>query len=189
MEKTICVYFGTSNLNKFKEINLIFNKKSSLQVRHAPISLVEIQSENLEEIAINSLKTGSMEFKDRPLFVEDSGLFIKSLGGFPGPYSAYIFGTIGNDGILKLLSGKGNREAFFQSTIALLVAGDISVFTAKVKGRISREKCDFGWGYDPIFIPDSNPNSTYGEMGEEKQWLSHRYFATMKLIAYLEKSF
>ena len=127
MEKTLCVYFGTSNMNKFKEINLIFNKKSSLQVRHAPISLVEIQSENLEEIAINSLKTGSREFKDRPLFVEDSGLFIKSLGGFPGPYSAYIFGTIGNDGILKLLSGKGNREAFFQSTIALLVAGDIRV--------------------------------------------------------------
>ena len=39
----------------------------------------------------------------KPLIVEDDGIFIDSLGGFPGPYSSYVHKTIGNKGILNLL--------------------------------------------------------------------------------------
>ena len=52
----------------------------------------------------------------KPVIIEDDGLFINSLSGFPGPYSSYIFDTIGNNGILKLLGN--NRDAQFVAIIA-----------------------------------------------------------------------
>ena len=51
----------------------------------------------------------------KPVIIEDDGLFINSLDGFPGPYSSYVFKTIGNKGILNLL--KNNRKAKFVSII------------------------------------------------------------------------
>ena len=45
----------------------------------------------------------------RPVIVEDAALHVEALGGFPGPYSSYIFGTLGNGGILKLVGQ--NRKA------------------------------------------------------------------------------
>ena len=54
----------------------------------------------------------------RKVIVEDDGLFVDSLSGFPGPYSSFVFKTIGNDGILKLLAGSTKRSAYFLSLIA-----------------------------------------------------------------------
>lgn len=189
MGNLTCVYFGTSNINKYKEIKTIFNHTTSIQVKHALVSPVEIQSNDLEEIASNSLKTCTKEYKTRPFFVEDSGLFIKCLAGFPGPYSAYTFETIGNEGILRLLEREKNREAYFQSSIALTLEAEILIFSAVVEGQISKKVSHSGWGYDPIFIPNSNRPSTFGDLGDEKRWVSHRFFATRKMITYLEKSF
>jgi XTP/dITP diphosphohydrolase len=38
-----------------------------------------------------------------PIIVEDAGLFVEALNGFPGPYSSYVYKTIGNEGLLKLM--------------------------------------------------------------------------------------
>ena len=56
-----------------------------------------------------------------PIFVEDAGLFIDALEGFPGPYAAYVYHTIHNNGILKLMETIQNRNAKFQSVIAYLI--------------------------------------------------------------------
>ena len=189
MRKFDDLFFGTSNINKYREIKTIFEIITSIQVKHASISPLEIQANNLEEIATFSLKSCVEKVKRTPLFVEDSGLFIKSCNGFPGPYSAYIFETIGNKGILRLLEKEKDRSAYFQSTIALSFEEETHIFTAVVDGQISNEISHVGWGYDPIFIPNSNPTSTFGDLGDKKIWISHRYFATKKMITYLEKLF
>ncbi|MFX1516503.1 MAG: non-canonical purine NTP pyrophosphatase [Promethearchaeota archaeon] len=187
--RSIEIFFVTSNLHKYDEINAIFMQYTSIQLKLLQINLVEIQSSNLEEIAIFSLKKCAEITDHDCIFVEDSGLFITQLQGFPGPYSAYIFKTLGLKGILTLMEGFKNREAYFQSTIALKIEDRIETFSERVHGIISEKITDSGWGYDPIFIPKSDGVLTYGELGPKKNFLSHRFFATQKLINFLKKYF
>ncbi|MHA2245246.1 MAG: RdgB/HAM1 family non-canonical purine NTP pyrophosphatase [Candidatus Hodarchaeales archaeon] len=180
------IFFATSNLHKYSEIHAIFKQYSLIQPKHLQTSLIEIQSSDLEEIAIFSLKKCARIVENIPIFVEDSGLFIEQLKGFPGPYSAYIFKTLGLKGILTLMQNIKTREAYFQSSIALKIKNSIEIFTGRVKGQISHDISDKGWGYDPIFIPASDSLHTFGELGLKKNTISHRFLATLKLIKFLK---
>ncbi len=182
------IFFVTSNLHKYNEINTIFKKYTLIQLKLLQTNLVEIQSSDLEEIAVFSLKKCAETIKHKLIFVEDSGLFIKQLNGFPGPYSAYIFKTLGLKGILTLMEKFEKREAYFQSSIALKIKNEIKIFTERVQGRISYSISDLGWGYDPIFVPKCDGILTYGELGLKKNTLSHRFLATQKLINFLKKN-
>ena len=113
----------------------------------------------------------------KPVIIEDDGLFIDSLSGFPGPYSSYIFDTIGNNGILKLLAD--NRDAQFVAIIAFCdSSNEPTLFESSVAGTISKNIQDGGWGYDPIFIPGKQ-NKPYAEL-DNKNNLSHRYESLKK---------
>ena len=119
------------------------------------------------------------------MIVEDDGLFIKSLNGFPGPYSSFVFDTIGNKGILRLVSRP--RDALFRSIIAYCERDDyVHLFSADVKGKISKKERGVKWGFDPIFVP-SGKNKSYSELAEKNQ-ISHRYLALKKFANwYLNK--
>ena len=176
----------SGNYNKFLEIKKLLEKYNieAVWIEYEP---QEIQSEYIEEVAVNKA-IKSLEIIAPPLLVEDSALCIKALKGFPGPFSSYIFKKIGNDGILKLMLDIEDREAEFISVIALCInVRIIKIFTGKVKGLISKEKRGrFGFGYDPIFIPNGY-NKTLAEMSiEDKNLISHRGKAVMKLVNYLK---
>ena len=148
----------------------------------------EIQSSRLEEIALHALRR--IDFHDAPFFVEDAGLFVEALNGFPGPYSSYVYKTIGCEGILKLLEGLDNRKAYFLSVVALKAPGlgDV-VFNGKVNGIIASEmRGEKGFGFDPIFIPDGC-EKTFAEMSiEEKSRYSHRGKALRKMGEWIVKN-
>ncbi len=183
------ITFVTSNIHKFKEVKLVFNEliKNSVKLRHKKATLVEIQSFSLEEIVSYSIRTFITKNFKTGIFAEDSGIFIKSLNNFPGPYSAFVYETIGLEGILSLMHNKIDRDAYFKSSIALKLDNKIILFTGKVEGQISTRLSESGWGYDPIFIPNNANGLTYGELGQRKLFLSHRYLSTVKLIEYLKK--
>ncbi|UCE12892.1 MAG: non-canonical purine NTP pyrophosphatase, partial [Candidatus Heimdallarchaeota archaeon] len=150
------IYFATRNHNKFDEIDRIFKQKTFIQLIHLHVSLIEIQSPDLEEIAVFSLRDIQDSIAQNLFFVEDSGLFIKQLNGFPGPYSAYVLKTLGLNGILTLMHKVEDREAYFQSSIAVKIENRMKLFSARVRGEISKYISETGWGYDPIFIPEAN---------------------------------
>jgi XTP/dITP diphosphohydrolase len=187
MDKIPHIIFATSNNNKLNEVRKIFERQSPIKIVHLNVDLIEIQSDDLEKIAISSLKSCYHKCKDTPTFVEDSGIFIKALNNFPGPYSAYVYRTIGLKGIMTLMQKKIIRNAYFQSLIALRIDKDIYTFSGKVEGKISNKISKSGWGYDPIFVPDCDGIKTFGELGDKKIYLSHRYHSTIKLLAFLEK--
>jgi XTP/dITP diphosphohydrolase len=120
----------------------------------------------------------------RPVLVEDAGIVIDALDGFPGPYSSFVFDTIGNKGILKLLNGKKNRQAKFVSVMAYCDKKlQPKIFEGIVTGKISTKIVGKGWGYDPIFIPYSNHNNTSKEtyaISSNKNKTSHRYKSLQK---------
>ncbi|WEU39725.1 MAG: XTP/dITP diphosphatase [Candidatus Odinarchaeum yellowstonii] len=176
------IYFATGNPHKVEEAKLIL-KNYNVDLAHLNIQRVEIQSTDLAEIATYSLNQIVKEFK-QPVFVEDTGLFINSLNGFPGPFSSYVFKTLGNKGIIKLMKEETDRRALFKTVIAFKESdkNTVKIFVGETQGFIAEETRGVGWGYDPIFIPLEGDGRTYAEMSlEEKNMLSHR-FKALKLL-------
>ncbi|MFQ6089455.1 MAG: XTP/dITP diphosphatase [Candidatus Methanofastidiosia archaeon] len=174
--------FVTQNPHKFQEVKAILGKA----LRHEDISYPEIQAESLEEVALHSANFLKKKLKE-PFFIEDAGLFISSLKGFPGPYSRYVFETLSCSGILRLLQGEKKRDAHFKSVV-VLVEDEVKLFSSKVQGRIvNEERGNFGFGFDPIFSPKEG-KKTFGEMPlEEKNLYSHRAKALKELKNYLKR--
>jgi len=175
MPKSYDVIFASSNTHKYEEAEKIL-AEFEIKLGFFQTELVEIQDDSLSKIALQKVENAYEKCK-RPVIVEDDGLFIDSLSGFPGPYSSYIFNTIGNNGILKLIGD--NRDAQFVAIIAFCdSSNEPTLFESSVAGTISKSIQDGGWGYDPIFIPEKQIK-TYAEL-TNKNKLSHRYESLKK---------
>ena len=180
MQPAKTVYFATMNVNKFHEA------ASALSVMKIKVLMlkkrkIEIQADKIEEVVKRSA-LWITEKDARPIIVEDAGFFIQAMGGFPGPYSSYVYEKIGLAGILGLLDHFTNRGAEFRSAVAFCNHGDlIRIFTSRVNGTVAyEERGTGGFGFDPIFIPHGE-NRTFAEMTiEEKNRISHRAKALEK---------
>ena len=182
------VLFVTGNQNKVAEAYGILSPLGfyveQLFIDGKAPDLVEPQAEEIEEIAKYKLEqavslTMGTEFENEAVLVEDSGLFIDSLSGFPGPYSSFVKETIGLSGILSLMSGETDRGAEFRAVAAVHYKGKIMTCTGICKGFVSEKiSGDSGFGYDPIFIPEEANGRTCAQLSPlEKSSISHRGFA------------
>jgi XTP/dITP diphosphohydrolase len=181
--------FVTSNVHKFQEARRILSeyKIATAKLR---VGAIEIQDDNPENIAKVSAQD-AVKNSGLPIFVEDAGIFIEALNGFPGPYSSYVYRTVGTKGIIKLMKNIKNRDAYFQAVIAFSSPEEEPIcFTGKVKGKISlQERGTSGFGYDPIFEPLKGDGRTFAEMTiEEKNSYSHRAEALRKFAEWHSSS-
>lgn len=180
------VSFATSNRDKFLEAQLVLAEYGITLVFLGSRS-AEIQSDSIEEIARHSAKSSSSHANSATV-VEDAGLFIESLNGFPGPYSSFVFRKLGCSGILKLMDGCANRKARFVSAVAFCEPSSEPIcFTGTVEGVIVAEaRGTYGFGFDPIFAPDAAGHRTFGEMStSEKSRYSHRAKAFKEFAQWL----
>jgi XTP/dITP diphosphohydrolase len=92
------------------------------------------------------------------------------------------------DKVLTNLNKINNRKARFRTVISLVLNGIETRFEGVVEGRILHErKGDSGFGYDPIFKPDES-NLSFAEMSlSDKNKISHRARAFLKLVEFLNK--
>src|SRR3989475_13078205 len=107
----------TENPDKFREARSILDGHG-IQIRQLRRAKVEVQDSNLEKIARFAVKSAPIH-PPGLLVVEDSGLFIDALGGFPGPFSSYVYNTIGLQGILSLMRNERKRNAYFQTSLSV----------------------------------------------------------------------
>jgi XTP/dITP diphosphohydrolase len=173
------LHFASNNYNKYVEIQSVL-QKYSINVYFSRMILTEIQSDFLVEIATEKSRS-AFEKILMPIIVEDDGLFIDELDGFPGQYSSYAFKTIGNDGIIKLLINSKTRIAYFKSVFVFYDGNILRSFVGETKGKIAHRPTGKGWGYDPMFIPDGI-DITFGQLHQEnrKEEFSHRTQALIK---------
>jgi XTP/dITP diphosphohydrolase len=174
------IYFVTSNKGKYSEAQGIFGDLVQKDIGYA-----EIQADTLEEVALYGMKEVAARLQG-PVMLEDAGLFVEALRGFPGVYSAYVQKTIGNAGILRLMEGQENRNAYFKSVVAYAEPGAETVmFSGEVHGRIGFEaRGKKGFGYDPIFYVG---DVSLAEMDlEKKNQISHRAKSMCALKKWLE---
>ena len=175
----------TSNPGKVEEFRSAFSEYG-VEISHLRTPYDEIQTSELEEVVrkgIDSLRSEGL----KNFIIDDSGLFIDGLGGFPGVYSSYVQKTVGNPGILRLMQDLNERRAEFRCCIGCDVCGETMIVTGVCKGFILRkEKGEGGFGFDPIFSTDCL--RSFAEIStEEKNKLSHRGLATELLIGEMKK--
>ena len=182
------IYFITGNKGKVLEANKKFSN-IDIEIIQKDLGYPEIQADSLEEVAKFGVDYIQKKF-NQPFILEDAGLFIDALDGFPGVYSAYVFYRIGCSGILKLLADiDDNRKATFRSVFGYGEPGKKpKLFVGESKGIISKKTAgEHGFGYDPIFITEGE-NKTFAQMEtEEKNKFSHRGKSLDKLIDYFKK--
>jgi len=159
--------FVTTNPGKVREARAYLPR----EVEQFDYDYAEIQSDDLAEIAARGAREAVAEVGE-PVFVEDSGLFVDALGGFPGPYSSFVYDTLGIARVADLARAEDDRTARFRSVIAYADGETVETFEGTVMGRIVEPRGEGGFGYDPIFEHDGE---TFAEMEtERKNAVSHR---------------
>ena len=96
----------------------------------------ELQADDLEPIALAGARDAFDAGDGSPVIVEDAGLFVDGLGGFPGPYSSYAYATLGNAGLWRLAEPLEDRAAGFRSVVAYADGETARAF--EVRGRARR---------------------------------------------------
>ena len=188
------ICFVTNNKYKLLEVSSIL--KPTLKVNSlSDIGFYDQIPETGATLEENSLEKAKFIYDRFKLncFADDTGLEIDALDGAPGVYSARYAGVNCNadDNINLVLNNMkdiSNRNASFRTIITLFLDSEKFVFEGKIDGKISfKAKGNFGFGYDPIFIPN-NFNISFGEMKAiDKNRISHRKKAINKLGLFLGK--
>ncbi len=166
--------YVTSNPGKAREAEDYFDGS----VERVDYDYTEIQSDSLATIAA----AGAREAHDAvggPVLVDDAGLFVDALGGFPGPYSSFVYDTVGTERVWRLAEPEDDHRASFRVVLAYCDAttldrqpDGVQTFEGRVTGRLVAPRGDDGFGYDPIFEYDGQ---TFAEMAaREKNAVSHR---------------
>jgi XTP/dITP diphosphohydrolase len=185
------IFLATGNFHKFDEARRVLSEYG-LSTGMLRVKAVEIQSDSLAEIATAS----AIDAHNRchlPVIVEDAGLFVDALKGFPGPYAAYVYKTISNPGLLKLMENVQDRKATFRSVITYYDGKTQPMcFDGEAVGKIAQDEIwgtlKTGFGFDPIFQPKGS-GKTFAEMTiEEKNGFSHRANAVRKFAAWYKKN-
>lgn len=185
------IILATRNQHKIGEIKKIIGDFVELQQLDdlLKIDIPECGRTLLE----NSLAKAAFVYQLRcqETLADDSGLFVESLEGEPGVFSA----RYGRDDenrirrLLKNLADKENRRAAFRAVFVYYYEyGKYETFEGECVGEIAHvAKGEHGFGYDPVFIPNGY-KKTFAELGPDtKNKISHRANALRKFRKYLEQ--
>lgn len=184
--------FATNNSHKLQEIQHLLGDSIELLCLN-DINCTDDIPENQETLEGNAAEKSFYIYTKYGFncFADDTGLEIEALNGEPGVYSARYAGAersadLNMDLVLSKMAKIKNRKARFRTVISLVIDGREIQFEGVVTGQILEEKRGkTGFGYDPIFLPDES-HLSFAEMSMgEKNKISHRGRAVMKLVEYL----
>jgi XTP/dITP diphosphohydrolase len=144
--------------------------------------------ESFEENALGKARFGrTIAPPDAWVLGEDSGIEVDALGGAPGIYSARWGGGDEPGTMLAAMAGKTDRRArFVTALVAISPEGRELLVRGTLEGRIAEAAAgDEGFGYDPVFIPDGEEETTAQLGAAWKAEHSHRTNAALALQAVL----
>jgi len=176
------LYFVTSNTNKVREAERILKVK----LNKISLDIEAIQTLHVEEVVKDKARKAFDAVK-KPVFVEDTGLYIKAWNGFPGALIKWLLKCLGDDGICKIL-GNYDRTTVVRTCIGIYDGKTHQVFTGEVKGKIvEKPRGDANFGWDSVFMPDGY-EKTYAELPPHiKDKISTRKLAFEKMKEFLDK--
>jgi XTP/dITP diphosphohydrolase len=186
--------FATNNQHKLKELQAILGEDITLLSLNN-IGCNEEIPEEQPTLEGNASQKAHYIFDKYGYncFADDTGLEIDALNGEPGVYSARYAGDeksaeANMEKVLEKMTKINKRDARFRTVISLIINGEEKLFEGIVRGEILKEKKgNSGFGYDPIFRPESFEQSFAQMELAEKNKISHRGRAVQKLVKYLKE--
>lgn len=129
------IYFVTTNASKFKEISsCLAELDPSIVLEQVVLDLPEIQSYDRQEIAAAKAQDAWAQLQ-KPLIVDDAGMYLEKYPLFPGPLIKCVRPMIGMEGVLTLAGD--NRNASLINCLVYIDSPDQHfVFEGVVKGRL-----------------------------------------------------
>jgi non-canonical purine NTP pyrophosphatase (RdgB/HAM1 family) len=177
--------FVTTSEHKRREVQRILG----VELESVAPDVPEIQALDFAEVAAHKARDAyeALDAPPHPVLVEDSGLVIGAWNGLPGALTKWFLSSVGNEGILRMLSGE-DRLAHAVCAVAVADAGgEVRVFRGEVRGEVAPEpRGGGGFGWDPIFVPEGS-GRTYAQMGDAKHEDSHRARAFRQVRGWLEE--
>jgi len=147
-----------------------------IEVTQATAELTEVQSLDVATVAARKAADAFAQLGE-PVLVDDTGLSIHAWNGLPGALVIWFINSVGAQGILDMAQGLTDRRATATTALGYADASGVQVFQGAVNGSLATEPLGVsGFGYDPIFIPDTDSHHrTYAQMtSQEKNQISHR---------------
>lgn len=186
------ITFVTGNAGKVAELQALL-EPLGWSIQQDRRGYPEVQADTLAAVCDAGATALLASGLNPPFLLEDSGLFVSALRGFPGVYSRHALDTIGCAGILRLLQHVELelRTASFQSHLLFVDAeGNRHGFSGQCKGSIANVPAgQGGFGFDPIFCPSTGAGATFAQQTPaQKNEISHRGHAVRAFLAHLAKS-
>lgn len=191
------IVFATSNYGKLAEVKAMIDS-NNIELRclkdfPAIAEPVEDGTTFLENATIKAKYY--YEHLNYPVLCDDSGLSVNALNGEPGVYSARYAGVKINQDVenmkklLNKLNNVSDRLAHFNCTMVYYNGVDLYSTEGILNGQIiDSPRGTNGFGYDPIFMP-LGYSKTLAELNqEEKNHISHRHLALIKMVEILKKN-
>ena len=196
------ILVATENTHKLKELSAIFSGHTLLTPHERDIHYYfeetgETFLSNAQGKALALFEQARSEQAVTPVIADDSGLVVPALGGEPGVYSARYGSPEGgpkldtpdrNRYLLDKMEGLTDRRSFFVCCMVLVLSPErFFVAQETLPGRIiSEPRGSYGFGYDPLFYLNEY-GQTVAELPEtEKNKISHRGRAGIRLRAVLD---
>lgn len=190
------IVLASNNKHKIKEVKEILSDYEIITLEDIGYyDEIEETGSTFLENALIKAKTISEYLKEKNInydvLADDSGLCCEALNGAPGIYSARYASDhdfkLNRDKLINDLKGKDN-SAYFNCTMVIHhIDGTYEYAEGKTYGKIiHEERGDTSFGYDSIFLSD-DLGKTFGEAtDEEKNKVSHRYRALIKIKEIME---
>lgn len=177
--------FVTGNPSKLVEAQRLI-AASGRRLEAIALDLPEIQSLDMAAV-LRAKAQHAWESVRRPVIVEETGLELAAMNGFPGPLVKWMLEAVGAEGIARTALASGEPRA---RAVCLLLWTDGE---ASVAGRgetagdlVLPPRGGNGFGWDPVFRP-AGDTRTYGELpDEEKDRIGHRGRAWRDLLTKID---
>ena len=191
---------GTRNAGKLREIETILGNIPWPMRSLQEFLNVDVAAETADTYSGNAIMKAQFYARATGLcaLADDSGLEVEAFGGAPGVYSARYAGEGASDADRRklLLSEMASvpadqRSARFVCVVAIAIPDGtvLNLSEGTCTGRITFEpRGEGGFGYDPLFVPDTF-NQTFAELPDSiKNQISHRARALLKTKEFLTRT-
>ncbi len=160
----------TGNAGKIAEAQRIVGR----ELDNEPLDLPEIQSLDLVEVLEGKAREAFRRLA-RPVVVEETGLFLDAMNGFPGPLVKWMLEAMGPLGIASACHGLGDMGAQARCALAFFDGKELVIAQGESRGKLVLKPAGSqGFGWDPVFVPEES-DLTYAQLSpEEKDQFGHR---------------
>lgn len=175
--------FVTGSDEKVSEVERILHVKIARQ----NLDLPEIQSVDIENVVSYKAKFAYTMLDEKPVIIEDTGLYFEAWNGLPGALVKWFVEKVGDVGICKMMHEYSNKNAWAKTVVATY-DGKLSIFHGEVRGRIvDKPLGDKGFGWDSIFIPNGSDKTFAQMLPQEKDVYSMRRMAFEKMVLHFSQ--